>query len=116
MGFNHLYYLITSSVGLYQIRITMKTTAIPGINSFFIYYVFFPVPNINEQQAIATYLDTKTARIDRIIKTINTQIANLKELRKTLINDMVTGKKKFRRNFMWKMWKEKQYERTSLTG
>lgn len=43
-----------------------------------------------EQQAIAAYLDTKTAHIDRIIETIKAQ--KLKELRKTLINDVVTGK------------------------
>lgn len=51
-----------------------------------------PVPSLTEQKAIANYLDTKTAHIDRIIETINTQIAKLKELRKTLINDVVTGK------------------------
>jgi type I restriction enzyme S subunit len=51
-----------------------------------------PQPPYEEQQAIADYLDTKTAHIDRIIETINTQIDKLKELRKTLINDVVTGK------------------------
>ncbi|MFA6809207.1 MAG: restriction endonuclease subunit S [Eubacteriales bacterium] len=50
------------------------------------------VPPLPEQQAIADYLDTKTAHIDRIIETINTQITKLQELRKTLINDVVTGK------------------------
>ncbi len=45
-----------------------------------------------EQKAIADYLDKKTAQIDQIIQTINTQIEKLKELRKTLINDVVTGK------------------------
>ncbi len=49
-------------------------------------------PPLAEQQAIANYLDDKTAHIDRIIATINTQIDKLKELRKTLINDVVTGK------------------------
>ena len=51
-----------------------------------------PLPPFEEQKAIADYLDTKTAHIDRIIQTINTQINKLKELRKTLINDVVTGK------------------------
>ncbi len=45
-----------------------------------------------EQQAIVEYLDAKTAQIDRIVETINTQIDKLKELRKALINDVVTGK------------------------
>ncbi len=49
-------------------------------------------PLISEQKSIADYLDIKTAHIDRIIETINTQIDKLKELRKTLINDVVTGK------------------------
>lgn len=52
----------------------------------------FAYPDLKEQQAIADYLDTKTAHIDRIVETINTQIDKLKELRKTLINDVVTGK------------------------
>jgi type I restriction enzyme S subunit len=53
---------------------------------------FLLVPPLSEQKAIADYLDTKTAQIDQIIQTINTQIEKLKELRKTLINDVVTGK------------------------
>lgn len=52
----------------------------------------FAFPDFEEQKAIADYLDTKTANIDRIVDTINTQIETLKELRKTLINDVVTGK------------------------
>ena len=51
-----------------------------------------PVPPIAEQKSIADYLDTKTAQIERFIQSINTQIEKLKELRKTLINDVVTGK------------------------
>ena len=50
------------------------------------------VPPLPEQQAIAVYLDEKTAQIDGIITTITSQIEKLKELRKTLINDVVTGK------------------------
>ena len=52
----------------------------------------FVLPPLPEQKSIADYLDTKTAQIDKIIQTINTQIEKLKELRKTLINDVVTGK------------------------
>ena len=49
-------------------------------------------PHISEQVAIANFLDTKTAHIDKVTSTINTQIEKLKELRKTLINNVVTGK------------------------
>lgn len=57
------------------------------INNFFIL-----LPPYTEQKAIADYLDDKTAQIDAIVETINAQIDNLKTLRKTLINDVVTGK------------------------
>ena len=55
-------------------------------------YVPVLLPPLEEQKQIAEYLDTKTAQIGRIVGTINTQIAKLKELRKTLVNDVVTGK------------------------
>jgi type I restriction enzyme S subunit len=54
-------------------------------------YVPVLLPPKKEQKSIADYLDDKTAKIDTIVKTINTQIEHLKELRKTLINDVVTG-------------------------
>lgn len=47
-----------------------------------------------EQQQITDYLDAKTSTIDKIVKNIETQITTLKELRKTLINEVVTGKVK----------------------
>jgi restriction endonuclease S subunit len=52
----------------------------------------FAYPSYEEQQAIANYLDEKTAHIDRIVSIINSQVDKLKELRLTLINDVVTGK------------------------
>jgi type I restriction enzyme S subunit len=55
-------------------------------------FIKISIPPLSEQKAIADYLDIKTAQIDQIIQTINTQIEKLKELRKTLINDVVTGK------------------------
>jgi len=51
-----------------------------------------PVPPTKEQTQIAEYLDKKTSQIDKIVESINNQIEKLKELRKTLINDVVTGK------------------------
>ncbi|CAA0207498.1 Type I restriction enzyme S subunit [Tenacibaculum maritimum] len=51
-------------------------------------------PTKKEQQQIADYLDTKTTTIDKIINNIEAQITMLKELRKILINEVVTGKVK----------------------
>ena len=53
---------------------------------------FICIPPQPEQVAIANYLDEKTQKIDSIVSNIKTQIETLKELRKTLINDVVTGK------------------------
>jgi len=60
--------------------------------------IFFPVPPPEEQREIANYLDKKTNTIDAVVKNIEKQIDVLKELRKTLINDVVTGKVKVTTN------------------
>lgn len=50
------------------------------------------IPPLKEQLAISKYLDQKTSKIDAIVNNIGSQINHLKELRKSLINDVVTGK------------------------
>ena len=52
------------------------------------------LPPKSEQTAIAHYLDEKTSKIDKITQTIDKNILALQEFRKTLINDVVTGKVK----------------------
>lgn len=54
--------------------------------------LFLIIPPYDEQKAIVDYLETKTKHIDQVIEAINNQIEKLKELRKALINDVVTGK------------------------
>ena len=51
-------------------------------------------PPIAEQQSIATYLDTKCSEIDKAIDNIGKQIDALKRLKRSLINEVVTGKRK----------------------
>jgi type I restriction enzyme S subunit len=51
-------------------------------------------PPEKEQESIAQYLNVKTTQIDTILTNINEQISKLTQLRKTLINDVVTGKMK----------------------
>ncbi|AFU69671.1 type I restriction-modification system, specificity subunit S HsdS [Psychroflexus torquis ATCC 700755] len=66
-------------------RINLK---IEKVNNFSI-----TIPSTKaEQTAIANYLDEKTSTIDAIVSNIERQINHLKELRKTVINDVVTGK------------------------
>lgn len=53
----------------------------------------FPVPPIDEQREIATYLDDKCGKIDDIIGKIEMQVERLKELKRSLINEVVTGQR-----------------------
>ena len=53
-----------------------------------------PVPPIAEQDAIVTYLDTATAKIDTAILQQQKMIDLLKERKQIIINDVVTGKVK----------------------
>jgi len=76
---------------------TGTTRKILGLNTFYNLLVVFP-PTIDEQTAIANYLDEKTHKIDAIVSNIGKQIDTLKELCKTLINDVVTGKIKVTNN------------------
>ena len=65
---------------------------IGGVSLNSIKYFDIVSPTREEQTAIANYLDEKTKKIDAIVSNIGKQIVTLKELRKTLINDVVTGK------------------------
>jgi len=56
-------------------------------------YFEIPVPPIDEQKKIAAYLDEKCAKIDVILEKINTEVERLKELKRSLINEVVTGQR-----------------------
>lgn len=71
----------------------------PNISQDLIKSLRFPIPPLPEQQAIASFLDNKTEKIDRAIAQKEQMIALLKERKQILIQDLVTGKK---------VWNEKQ--------
>lgn len=51
------------------------------------------LPPYIEQQQIAAYLDEKCGKIDAVIEKISTQVERLKELKRSLINEVITGKR-----------------------
>lgn len=51
------------------------------------------IPPIKEQQEIAIYLDEKCAKIDTIIEKTKLKIERLKELKCSLINEVITGQR-----------------------
>ena len=50
------------------------------------------IPPVGEQERIAAYLDEKTRQIDIVAADIEAQIQKLKDYRRILIHDAVTGK------------------------
>ncbi|MDD4353993.1 MAG: restriction endonuclease subunit S [Candidatus Nanoarchaeia archaeon] len=77
-------YLRTIATGILEIR--------EAVNSTLFKHQGLPNPPKEEQIQIANYLDEKITKIDNIISKIKDQINTLKEFRKTVINDVVTGK------------------------
>ena len=54
--------------------------------------VFIPFPSLSEQQSIAAYLDTKCSEIDSLIAIKQQKIETLKDYKKSVIYEAVTGK------------------------
>ncbi|MCG8754757.1 restriction endonuclease subunit S [Tenacibaculum finnmarkense] len=89
--FNTRYFYHLRGAIDYKLKQIPTGMGIPHLNPTLFKNFKCPTPPLKEQQAIANYLDDKTQTIDTIIKNIENQITTLKELRKTLINEVVTG-------------------------
>lgn len=75
-----------------QIRNKVKGVKVFSITQSILKDTFVLLPNLKEQQQIADYLDTQTAKIDQAIALKTAHIEKLKEYKSVLINDVVTGK------------------------
>lgn len=51
------------------------------------------IPPLPEQRAIATYLDDKCAKIDTIVSNLDKQISRYGDLKRSLIDEVITGKR-----------------------
>ena len=63
----------------------------PRVDWTFISQLRLPKPPADEQQAIADYLDTETARIDALIREKEELVRLLGEYRQSVIDDLTTG-------------------------
>jgi type I restriction enzyme, S subunit len=77
-----------------QMIILSLRAAQPHLNKEELGSVLISLPPLNEQIAIANYLDEKTSRLDTLISNLKDEIESLKEIRKITIQDAVTGKVK----------------------
>lgn len=65
----------------------------PSIGADILVSFHIPNPNVHEQQQIAEYLDRKCDEIDRLISLKHAKIEELRDYKKSLIYEYVTGKK-----------------------
>ena len=80
--------LRTMNLGQYSL-----SAAQPGLSVERIKNLKMPLPSLFEQQIIASYLDSKCSEIDNLIAVKQQKIETLKEYKKRLIFECVTGKK-----------------------
>ncbi len=66
----------------------------PNISQDKIKNTWLPIPPLSEQQSIADYLDQRCSEIDELISIKQQKIEKLKEYKKSLIFECVTGKRK----------------------
>ncbi len=74
----------------HNIKIESRGSIMEGLNSSIIKSLKIPIAPLEEQQAIATYLDRKIAQIDTLISNKEKLIELLKEERTAIINQAVT--------------------------
>ena len=77
---------VTAIVGM---RVKM-----PKINQEELSAIGMVIPPLPEQRAIADYLDAECAKIDKMAELVTREIELYKKLKRSLINEVVTGKRK----------------------
>ncbi len=85
-------YFLTSNCVVDEICALSTGVSYPATNASVIGDLFFLIPPFEEQLSVGAYLDEKSAQFDCIVAATNTKIDTLRDLRKSLVNDVVTGK------------------------
>lgn len=89
----YLYRVLNSPLGREQFNfLGSTTTGLNNLSQNVIDSVRVPVPGLEEQRAIATFVDRETARIDGLVGKAHRMIERLQEYRTALISAAVTGK------------------------
>lgn len=86
------HYFFMSDYGKKQLSINNKSTTIGAIYKEDVKNLKILLPPMDEQQAIASYLDSETSKIDSRIAKRRKQIELLQEYKQALITAAVTGK------------------------
>ena len=82
-----------SSLGQQQVSLLQTGGNREGLSAAALSNFKILLPSKDEQQSIASYLDTKCAEIDALIAIKQSKIEELKDYKKSVIYEYVTGKK-----------------------
>jgi len=89
-----VFYQMLSSLFVNQVAaIVGMRVKMPKINQEELSAVGMVIPPITEQHAIADYLDAECAKIDKMAELVTREIELYKKLKRSLINEVVTGKR-----------------------
>lgn len=91
--FKFFYYFLLNKNFIENVNSSTYGAKMPRANSNYIMNLNFLVPPLNEQKEIAEFLDNKCEKIDNLSANYKQQIKTLKEYKKALIYECVTGKK-----------------------
>ena len=87
-------YYFESDVVDQQLFESSKRTSVTNLHLVKIREMRIAFPQLDEQQTIVTFLDTKCAELDKLKENIQQQISTLQQYRKSLIHECVTGKRR----------------------
>ncbi|MDI6738761.1 MAG: restriction endonuclease subunit S [Candidatus Edwardsbacteria bacterium] len=88
----YLSYALRSPFFVETVESRSTGVSYPAINAPEVGNIGVTIPSLDEQRAIAAFLDRETARIDALIEKVEASIETLREHRTALISAAVTGK------------------------
>ncbi len=91
--FEYVYDKDYSGLCYQQMQHDKKGSIMDGLNTTIVKSLLIPLPSITEQETIAKMLDSKCAQIDSLIAEKELLITDLTEYKKSLIFEVVTGKR-----------------------
>lgn len=94
----YLYYFSKSHAYFAWKNVIFTQATIQNISATKYDYLPVTVPSVREQQLIVQYLDIKMKALDNMQSNLSEQISTLKQYRKSLIHECVTGKRRITEN------------------
>lgn len=90
----YIHYLLNSNGSKIIFELSLAGTTIANLSLATLRNLPAILPPLPEQHSIATYLDEKTSQIDSLISLKQEKIEELKDYKKSIIYEYVTGKKR----------------------